>query len=350
MTLQASGAISLGNVNTEVGANSATETRSLGDTVTRTLFGDSSGAISLSQGYSRTHIPDFEISPSVNGRSTWTISVNGALNLGSHGQWSLTPRRNFTASVKMWGAGGARGYGYNQVPLGNYSQTNGGGGGYTSGSMTFYTNQTIYYLRVGEGGQRVTSASGQRADYRAGGITATYGYGGTEGGGYSAIFGAGAFYHGDTYVRFMAGGGGGGGDSRYGGGGGAGGGSSGEVSDAAYPQGGGGGSQSGGGYAAQYNGAGAGSALTGGWASSTTHPGLGAGGGGYYGGGGGNVGGGGGGSGYVGSSTWGVISGTTTTGVSATPANSSDSQRGGAGDGGSSSQGSNGADGRIIIS
>lgn len=347
MTLQASGAISLGNVNTEVGTNSANETRSLGDSITRGLFGVASGAISLSNGYSRTHTPDFEIIPSVNGRSTWTIAINGALNLGSHGQWNLKPKKNFTASVKMWGAGGARGYGYNQVPLGNYSQTNGGGGGYTSGSITFYTNQVNYYLRVGEGGSRVSGTSGQRADYRAGGVPTSNG--GAEGGGYSGIF-SGGFYQGAAYVRLMAGGGGGGGDARYGGGGGAGGGSAGETSDAAYPQGGGGGGPNAGGYAAQYNGAGAGSGLTGGWGSNPSHPSLGGGGGGYWGGGGGNVGGGGGGSGYVGAVAYGVNSGTTTAGVSATPANSSDSQRGGAGDGGSSSQGSNGADGRIILS
>lgn len=346
MTMPSSGAISLGNVNTEVGANSATETRSLGDAITRGLFNDSSGTISLSQGYSKTHTPDFSISPSVSGRSTWTLNVNGAINLGSHGQWTLTPSKNFVGSVKMWGAGGARGYGYNQVPLGNYSQTNGGGGGYTSGSMYFFAGST-YYLRVGEGGQRVGGTSGQRADYRAGGVPTSNG--GTEGGGYSGIFRDGVSTS-LANAMFVAGGGGGGGDDRYGGGGGAGGGANGEDSDAAYPQGGGGGSQSSGGYAAQYNGAGAGSGLFGGWGANPDHPSLGAGGGGYYGGGGGNVGGGGGGSGFVGVGNYGIISGSTTTGVSATPANSSDSQRGGAGEGGSSSQGSNAGNGRIIIS
>ena len=55
MTLQSSGAISLGNVNTELG-RSSTAAISLGETVVRTLAGVSSGAIALSNLYSKSNV------------------------------------------------------------------------------------------------------------------------------------------------------------------------------------------------------------------------------------------------------------------------------------------------------
>lgn len=55
MTLQSSGAISLGNVNTELG-RSNTATISLGETAVRTLAGVSSGAIALSSLYGKSNV------------------------------------------------------------------------------------------------------------------------------------------------------------------------------------------------------------------------------------------------------------------------------------------------------
>lgn len=55
MTLQSSGAISLGNVNTELG-RSSTATISLGETAVRTLAGVSSGAIALSSLYGKSNV------------------------------------------------------------------------------------------------------------------------------------------------------------------------------------------------------------------------------------------------------------------------------------------------------
>ena len=54
MTLQSSGAISLGNVNVELG-RSSTATISLGETAVRTLAGVSSGAIALSNLYGKSN-------------------------------------------------------------------------------------------------------------------------------------------------------------------------------------------------------------------------------------------------------------------------------------------------------
>lgn len=55
MTLQSSGAISLGNVNTELG-RSSTAAISLGETAVRTLAGVSSGAIALSSLYGKSNV------------------------------------------------------------------------------------------------------------------------------------------------------------------------------------------------------------------------------------------------------------------------------------------------------
>lgn len=54
MTLPASGAISLANVNTELGVASNT-TRSLNDAAVRSLFGKASGVISMSDGYGKSN-------------------------------------------------------------------------------------------------------------------------------------------------------------------------------------------------------------------------------------------------------------------------------------------------------
>lgn len=62
MTLQSSGAISLGNVNTELG-RSSTATISLGETAVRTLAGVSSGAIALSNLYGKSNAPAVSFSP-----------------------------------------------------------------------------------------------------------------------------------------------------------------------------------------------------------------------------------------------------------------------------------------------
>ncbi len=55
MTLQSSGAISLGNVNTELG-RSSTAAISLGETAVRALAGVSSGAIALSNLYGKSNV------------------------------------------------------------------------------------------------------------------------------------------------------------------------------------------------------------------------------------------------------------------------------------------------------
>lgn len=296
------------------------------------------GAISASSGEG---IGDFGISPAVSGKTQWSFSSDGDLNLDSNTEYTVTPNADFTVSVKMWGAGGARGFDYTQIPPGTSGQGDGGGGGYSSATITFRAGST-YYLQVGGGGIQRATGTGLGATYIPGGIPVTQTTGGAEGGGYSGIFKTSVS---QANALLIAGGGGGGSHDTFGVAG-AGGGATAQSSTGGV-QGGGGGSQAGGGSASIYNSATAGSALTGGLGA--TYAALGGGGGGYYGGGGGNVAGGGGGSGRAVAITD-VTSPSTLAGSGKTPANSADTDRAGAGDAGNISAGTIvGSNGRIVL-
>lgn len=299
------------------------------------------GAVNVTSVFSLSQAPLLTLIPTGGGA---TIEWDGMTNLAlsSSEEYTVTAGRDASISVKMWGAGGARGMEYNDSFPNSADQGPGGGGGNTNGTIAF-TSGSTYIFQVGEGGARSsTPISG--ATWKAGGIPASGSNGGTEGGGYSGIFSSSVS---QANALLIAGGGGGGSDLSYSLHGGAGGGASGQDG---YEnnQGGRGGTQSAGGNPSLYNNATGGSALTGGVAGQDAHSTLGGGGGGYYGGGGGNVGGGGGGSGYFNPSSP-VSNGSTAVGSSSTPANSSDALRSGAGDGGSSTQGSTGADGIIVL-
>ena len=286
-----------------------------------------------------TSSADFNIFPAFSGKTSWNLATDGPLNIGTMGAYNITMLKTVTVTVKMWGAGGAPGGSYSSAYPPTTSIGPGGGGGYSTKSITL-SSGTTYALYIGQGGRRnvIANLRTTGATYLSGGVQANSTNWGAEGGGLSGIFtGSSAFTQGSALL--LAGGGGGGSDSGFASSGGAGGGASGQT-PAGGAQSGGGGTASAGGVASAYNAATAGSALTGGLAQNSQGS-LGGGGGGYYGGGGGNVGGGGGGSGYA-------PSGTTTTGSDATPANSADANRGGSGQGGSGS--TNGTDGRVYIS
>ena len=283
---------------------------------------------------------DFTISPAVGGVTNWSFATNGDLNLSSYGEWTITMSRTVTVTSKMWGGGGGPGgsYGSSYPPSANIGP--GGGGGYATGTFQL-TSGSVYKLRVGQGGARVSSGTNVGATYLKGGVKSVVW--GSEGGGYTGIFIT-SVSQANAYL--MAGGGGGGSDTGFATAGGAGGGTTGETPSGGI-QGGSGGTQSAGGAASVYNNATAGSALTGGLTgdSGGASGALGGGGGGYFGGGGGNVGGGGGGSGYFKSGT--VSSATLTAGSGSTPGNNADAARNGSGQGGSGS--TNGTDGRAIL-
>ncbi|WP_310542643.1 Ig-like domain-containing protein [Phenylobacterium sp.] len=228
----------------------------------------------------------FSISPSVNGKSTWNLDVDGALNLASAGAWTIVPSTTFTAPSKTWGGGG-----------GNASNSqNGGAGGAAVGNVTL-TAGVSYTLYVGAGG----TSGGEHG----------------LGGGYSGIRAT------SGAAVLIAGGGGTAGNYGHGG---AGGGTAGLAAN------GGGGTQTGGGNGGggQFPG-GTGSAWTGG---TDGYHGQMAGGAGYYGGGGGGADpytyyGSGGGSGYYDPAK--VFSAILSAGTSTSPGAASDTMRGGAG-------------------
>lgn len=286
----------------------------------------------------------FAVTPAISGKDFWNLNFvkDGEINIGSFGEWTLTALDTFTATVKMWGAGGARGYASNQSITSTSLQGNGGSAGYSTATITFRRGQK-YIIQVGQGGSRTTTIK-DGATYLSGGVGVTFG--GTEGGGYTGLF-IDSVSQGN--VMLIAGGGGAGGDTTFNGTGGAGGGITGGNA-VNTSQGGSGGTLLAGGASGGGNGPTAGTALRGGKGqiNATSQASEGGGGGGYFGGGGGNVGGGGGGSGRIGLFAD-VTSGTTTAGSGNTVANDTDADRAGAGQGGNATIGNTGSDGRLII-
>ena len=281
----------------------------------------------------------FSISPSVSGKSTWDLSVDGALTLSTAGTWTIVPSADMSIPTKIWGAGG-----------GSVSGGAGAGGGYANGSITLASG-TSYQLIVGGGG---TGTSAGRT---------------AAGGG----AGSGIQFTSNSTAILVAGGGGGaaGGSTRQGGGGG---GTSGSNGDSAGSGGGYGGTQSAAGAGgvgsrrtgntgSGRNGGGGntGSSATAGGTGfgnggvgtyNSGDSGSGGGGGGYYGGGegGGDAGGfgGGGGSGYLHPTL--VASGTMTNGSNNLYAgNYTDSVAGTSGQGGDGSSSLNGNAGKIYF-
>lgn len=187
MALPTSGAISLANVNTELGVASNT-TRSLNDAAVRSLFGKASGVISMSDGYGKS--------------SLWkgTISSNQLqLNLR---QWAIANGWNGTAAAEITIAPGVYVYSDNTAaaalvidgswPAGialvnnGYIMGKGGKGGGGAG----YGDYTL--VAPGAGGPAISlwtpvSISGNGYICGGGGGGATYsnerGGGGGQGGG-----------------------------------------------------------------------------------------------------------------------------------------------------------------------
>lgn len=91
MTLPSSGAISMSQVNTELGAAETTQ-RSLGDTVVRNLFGVPSGAISMSDGYGKSSI---SVAWGNGNNFSWTgynqFAINRPINFNPDGSITNNP-------------------------------------------------------------------------------------------------------------------------------------------------------------------------------------------------------------------------------------------------------------------
>ncbi len=278
-------------------------------------------------------IVDFIISPAFNSKSSWTLAVDGPLNITT-GTYTIVPQSNLTVNLKMWGEGGAGG----SNGSGGTASYSSGAGAALTGNVTLTQGSSYYITFFGRG----TSA----ASFNSNGGNAAGIFAGTS------ATQAGA-------IAIAAGGGGAGfDDGNRGDVGGAGGfpsGANGAGYSNAYGR---GASNTAGGAAgtASNNGT-AGSALQGGTgAYSGSNYGGGGGGGGYYGGGGAGIqaswagAGGGGGSSYANTS---LVTGLTHySGSGTTAGNASDTVRNGAGSGvtAGSAAGSAGGTGRIYIS
>lgn len=82
MALPTAGVISIGNVNTELGA-AANAARSLGTASTRNLFGIASGLIKLSNGYGKANLFAFTIASNQINANLRTLAINAGWNQSS---------------------------------------------------------------------------------------------------------------------------------------------------------------------------------------------------------------------------------------------------------------------------
>jgi hypothetical protein len=156
MTLQTTGPIALADVNVELAATS-TSTISLNDSLVRTLFAKSSGAISMQDGYGKRAAFEFTISSNQNNLDLRTAALNAGWNgvftviatiapgvviNGSSGANALTINGSFPRGVELINNGTIVGAG-----------GNGGAGGAGRGDQgTAFTPGTLGIAYGGGGG------------------------------------------------------------------------------------------------------------------------------------------------------------------------------------------------------
>lgn len=180
MTLQASGAISLGNVSSELGVGSTTA-RSMNDSSSRTLAGVASGQISMSSFYGKSNF-------------TPTTRIYSVFQSFATTGTETVPSGATSVTIEVWGAGGPGGQPYYDGS--QYDSGGGGGGGsYCRSVYSVSGGDTLAYSAAGydsvnctvsSGSKTITTLVGKRG---AAGSSASYGVPGTAGGGYGATGG-----------------------------------------------------------------------------------------------------------------------------------------------------------------
>lgn len=182
MTLPASGVITMAQVNTELGLSS-TANITLNDTAVRNLFGVTSGAISMSNGYGKS-VPSGQIIISPNG-------INGGIQVASF----TVPTGVYSISVLLVGH-----------PSGNQSSL-------TVDGTTMVSTSTVTTSSTQGGG---TGGTVGAAWYDPDGIENPKTHtGGGGAGGYTGSGGAAGNQSNGGFGQVGSGGGGGGGDASY---------------------------------------------------------------------------------------------------------------------------------------
>lgn len=201
MALPSSGAISLNDVNVELG-NSATAQIDMGGAAVRGLFGVASGAISMSDGYGKSSQFEFSITSNTNDANLRSLAVSAGWNESSKvvatinsgvyvsssstGSAALVIDGSWPGGVELYnygiiaGRGGAGGRSAGgSSPFFSTSGSAGGGALSVSSSVTIYNNNIIAGGGGGGGGGGTVNYSG----YECGGTSS----GGGGGGGRSNI-------------------------------------------------------------------------------------------------------------------------------------------------------------------
>lgn len=141
------------SINSSTGVISGTPTKLIAATNFTITVRDRCGATEQSTFNLTVYSPSqATVSPVIGGDS---LVDAGALSLAACGTWTITPDNNFTATVKMWGAGGGA------------SGGNGGPGGYASASVDFSAGVAYQFIVgcAGSGG----NSSGRSAGSGGGG-------------------------------------------------------------------------------------------------------------------------------------------------------------------------------------
>ena len=165
MTLQSSGAISIANINTELGVASTT-TRSLNDSAARTLAGVASGTIRMSNFYGKSNAPAVTFTPNGGSSAGAPVALSASstfgpakvtINCSSSASWTWTRGTYLGGStVTVGGVGQTTGGGTASGTSISFQVNLGTGNRYTnwtvsgtSGGVTKY--YTVYCETIGGG-------------------------------------------------------------------------------------------------------------------------------------------------------------------------------------------------------
>ena len=121
------------------------------------------------------------ISPPIDGVTNWNLARQGDIIIPADGQrYTMTFSHSVSALVKMWGGGGG---------VASYGDSgDGGGAGFTTGTVSFAAGVVYYALAGTAGGSAATWSNGGDGGVPGGGHGTMGDASGAGGGGYSGLF------------------------------------------------------------------------------------------------------------------------------------------------------------------